>query len=136
MKESIIVKGTVSFIGIQDGTHNILIDVTEEQAQKILELCGNCAGCESTPIKVSKDGKYQFKAHSNFDIDVYDGGTESEILFGEIGKDSKVSVFATIKDGEFKRKKYITAYLKSVNILDYKEYVKYNPFEDESQGEI
>lgn len=136
MKEFIKITGTVSFIGVQDGTNNILIDITEEQAKKVLGLCGDYSGYESTPIKIAKDGSYKFKAHSNFNIDVYDNNDESELAFNEIGKDSKVSIFATLKDGEFKRKKYVTAYLKSVNILDYKEYVKYNPFEDDSQEEI
>lgn len=147
MKEQIKVSGKVAFIGQQDAQNVITISLTDAQVEKIQSLIPNFDEFESTPIKEVTDKKtgeisHVFKAHTGFEVNIYEtsknGGCvlSDEITFDDIGRDSRVSIYVTMKDTQYKRKEYVTAYLKDIFVIDFVPYEKYNAFEDDTTEEI
>lgn len=107
----------------------ILLKISEEEAKKF-----NFDENLNNPLKTGveeKKGHLYFKAHTQFDITVYnkDNILIDDIDINDIGKGSAVSISVIIKEGKYKDKKYISAYLKSIKIHDLQEPVPYCPFE-------
>lgn len=113
------------------GDRTILIEVTPEEVERIKKLSEIDDKCDN-PIKFGTeedDGKLFFKAHTKYDIDIYENAEiTEEVAFTDIGRGSEVELAVTIKDGKYKGKKYQSAYLKAVNIIDFVQAEEYNPF--------
>lgn len=114
-----------------DGEQTLLLEITEEVANKIREVGGIDEKIDN-PIKLGSDvdaGKFFLKVHSKYPVSIYrDGEIDEDTTFAEIGQGSEVAVAFTIKDGKYKNKKYQSAYLKSINIFDFVEAVECNPW--------
>lgn len=106
----------------------IYLEITEETYKR---LAAEIDTKIDNPLKLGFDdteGKFFFKAKTSFDVGVYQDAEVSGIDVSEIGKDSEVILDVKIVEGKFKNKKYVSAYLKNINILSYKEAEVYNPF--------
>lgn len=147
MKEQIKVTGTVAFIGNQEDQHVVVINITPEQREKILKLIPNWENYESIPVKEAVDEttgevSYSFKAHTGFEVGIYEMDSKGKILesdeieFDAIGRDSRISIYATMKEAQYKRKEFVTAYLKDILVRDFVPFEKYVAFEDDSKEEI
>lgn len=140
------VKGIVKFAGKQDGKNILSLNITDEQAEKIevamIDEFKSLSDYESTPIKEDNQDESKFlKASSKWAVEVYENGKQSidiedALTFDQIGAGSEVVMFFGIKDQTYRKKKYLTAYLKKVNVLELEESVHYNPFEDDDTEEI
>ena len=113
------------------GDQTILIEVTPEEVERIKKLAEIDDKCDN-PIKFGTeedDGKLFFKAHTKYDVDIYENAEiTEEVAFTDIGCGSEVELAVTVKDGNYKGKKYQSAYLKAVNILNFVQAEEYNPF--------
>lgn len=108
----------------------IYLEITKETYEKLAEEIDTKI---DNPLKLGfedTDGRYFFKAKTSFNVNVYENAELSGIDISEIGNESEVTLDVKIVEGKFKNKKYVSAYLKNINILDYKESVPYNPFLD------
>lgn len=108
----------------------IYLEITEETYKR---LAAEIDTKIDNPLKLGFDdteGRFFFKAKTSFDVGVYEDAEVSGIDVSEIGKDSEVILDVKIVEGKFKNKKYVSAYLKNINILSYKEAEVYNPFLD------
>lgn len=133
-----LVKGNVLFSGKNpDGKNSVTIKLSEELAEKIRSAMNlDEQAYEGTPIKESEEGITYFKASSNFEVTIYDNGTEitGEITLDEIGEDSIVEIFIGIKETKYRSKTYQVAYLKSINIIKQLEKIKFNPFDNKDSN--
>lgn len=108
----------------------IYLEITEETYKR---LAAEIDTKIDNPLKLGFDdteGRFFFKAKTSFDVGVYEDAEVSGIDVSDIGKDSEVILDVKIVEGKFKNKKYVSAYLKNINILSYKEAEVYNPFLD------
>lgn len=127
------VKGTVYSTFTANDTNDksmfIEVDMTPEE---LADLIGANMKIDC-PVKIGTDeneGRTFLKVHSRFDVAIYDNKIETdEIDFSNIGRCSLVEVAFTVKEGKYKNRKYQSAYLRAVNVIDLVEYVASNPFE-------
>lgn len=88
-------------------------------------------------VKVGESGKYEgityVKASSNFPVKMFDEKVkEIDLDLGTIGEDSLVEIAVSVNENTYKGKTGLVARLTGVRVIDYKEFVPYIPFEDES----
>ena len=135
------INGTVRFAGIQkdeqglDEKKIVTLTLSDETLAKVIELMGDTFGYDATPVKENKEGITYFKAQTSFDVDVFEKGVPSDLSLSDIGKDSEVTLFCKLKEVG-KRKKFIVAYLLSVNVLELVPYEKFNAFDDDDIEEM
>lgn len=135
MNKNYKMTGTVEFCGKtnEQEKNTIILSLGENQIAKIRELIGDEAAYDGIPLKETEDGRTVFKSSSKFDVTIYDDGTESdEIQIENIGKGSTVQIFFSIGESVYKRKHFCVAYLKAINVIDFVESTKFNPFEEDS----
>lgn len=127
------VRGIVYSIFVANDTNEksmfVEVDMTPEELAVLIGANTNI----DCPVKIGTDeneGRTFLKVHSRFDVAIYDNKFETdEIDFSNIGRGSQVEVAFTVKEGKYKNRKYQSAYLHAVNVIDLVEYVKSNPFE-------
>lgn len=108
----------------------VYLEITKETYEKLAEEIDTK---KVSPLKLGHedtDGRYFFKAKTSYDVGVYENGESSDIDISKIGKDSEIVLDVKIVEGTFRNTKYVSAYLKNINILSYKESEPYNPFLD------
>lgn len=123
-----IVKGTV-FLNYKRDEANILYVEISEDTHKA--LASEIDITIDNPLKCGFDdteGKEFFKCKSKYNVGVYNNGEPSGLHLSEIGRGSVVEVDVKILEGKFKGKKYVSAYLKNINVLELVEAEEYNPF--------
>lgn len=86
------------------------------------------------PIKEEVDtGKPFITSRSSFDIPVKNLPKGCDIE--DIGKGSKVVLYCNIKEGEYGRKPYVSAYLLGVDVVDFVEKEFYDVFSEDGFAE-
>lgn len=135
--EYLNITGIVKYNVRRDGDTAFLIMVSDEAAEKLKAFMA--ADCNDVPLKEQEDGTMCFKAHSKFNIKVYDGGVriededDAEEILDRIGAGSNVTLNVKFGEGKYKGRKYQTAYLCGLNINDLVDREEVNPFaEDET----
>lgn len=126
---------TVKYAKEEDGKSILSASITADQQkaffEKIIEDFGEEAAAEAKwiPVKETDDACLYVKVHTNYKVDFYEGGIESDISsVNELGKGAVVDIFISIGKSKFRRDKGFTAYLSAVNVHKFGDTEKYNPF--------
>lgn len=127
---------TVKYAKEEDGKSVLSALITEDQQkaifEKIIEEFGEDAAEEAKwiPAKESDEYGLYVKAQTNYRVDFYEDGVESDTVSSvdELGKGAVVDLFISIGESKYSRDKGFTAYLSSVNVHKFGEMVKFNPF--------
>lgn len=127
---------TVKYAKEEDGKSILSASITDDQQkaifEKIIEDFGEDAAAEAKwiPAKETAEAGLYVKAQTNYKVDFYEDGIESDIIssVNELGKGAVVDIFISIGESSFRRDKGFTAYLSAVNIHKFGDTEKYNPF--------
>lgn len=135
-----LIRGRVYFCGTitDDGEEkkNISILVPADSYDRIVKKLNINDKIENIPIKPFEEQDcFILKAHSKYDVEMFENAEPTDIAFDEVGKDSEVMIDVKLGEGKYKGKSYQTLYLKGLNIIDYVEKQTYNPFLDTEDDE-
>lgn len=127
---------TVKYAKEEDGKSVLSASITADQQkaiyEKIIEEFGNDAAAEAKwiPAKETDENCIYVKAQTNYKVDFYEDGVESDIVssVNELGKGAVVDLFISIGESKFRRDKGFTAYLSAVNVHKFGDMEKFNPF--------
>lgn len=127
---------TVKYAKEEDGKSVISASISADQQkaifEKIIENFGEDTAAEAKWIpskETSEDGLY-VKAQTNYKVDFYEDGEESDTVSSvdELGKGAVVDIYISIGESKFRRDKGFTAYLSAVNVHKFGDVNKFNPF--------
>lgn len=127
---------TVKYAKEEDGKSVLSASITADQQkaiyEKIIEEFGHDAAAEAKwiPAKETDENSIYVKAQTNYKVDFYEDGVESDIVssVNELGKGAVVDLFISIGESKFRRDKGFTAYLSAVNVHKFGDTEKFNPF--------
>lgn len=127
---------TVKYAKEEDGKSVLSALITEDQQkavfENIIEFFGEDAAADAKwiPAKESDESGHYVKAQTNYRVDFYEDGIESDTVSSvdELGKGAVVDLFISIGESKFRRDKGFTAYLSAVNVHKFGDTEKYNPF--------
>ena len=127
---------TVKYAKEEDGKSVLSASITAEQQkaifEKIIEEFGEDAAAEAKwiPAKETAEAGLYVKVQTNYSVDFYEDGVESDIVdsVAALGKGAVVDLFISIGESKFRRDKGFTAYLSAVNVHKFGNTVKFNPF--------
>ena len=127
---------TVKYTKENDGKSVLSASITADQQkaifEKIIEEFGNDAAAEAKwiPAKETDENCIYVKAQTNYKVDFYEDGVESDTVSSvdELGKGAVVDLFISIGESKFRRDKGFTAYLSAVNVHKFGDTEKFNPF--------
>ena len=127
---------TVKYAKEEDGKSVLSASITADQQkaifEKIIEKFGEDAAADAKwiPAKESDASGLYVKVQTNYKVDFYEDGVESDILTSvdELGKGAIVDLFISIGESKFRRDKGFTAYLSAVNVHKFGDTEKFNPF--------
>lgn len=127
---------TVKYAKEEDGKSVLSALITADQQKaifaEIIETFGEDAAAEAKwiPAKEIDESGLYVKAQTNYKVDFYEDGVESDTVSSvdELGKGAVVDLFISIGESKFRRDKGFTAYLSAVNVHKFGDTEKYNPF--------
>lgn len=127
---------TVKYAKENDGKSVLSASITADQQkaiyENIIEAFGHDAAAEAKwiPVKETDENCIYVKAQTNYKVDFYEDGVESDIVSSvdELGKGAVVDLFIAIGESKFRRDKGFTAYLSAVNVHKFGDTEKFNPF--------
>lgn len=127
---------TVTYANEEDGKSVLSASITADQQkaifEKIIEEFGEDAAADAKwiPAKDSEENGLYVKAQTNYKVNFYEDGIESDTVSSvdELGKGAVVDIFISIGESKFRRDKGFTAYLSAVNVHKFGDTEKFNPF--------
>lgn len=127
---------TVNYAKENDGKSVLSALITADQQkaifEKIIEDFGDDAAADAKwiPAKENEELGLYVKAQTNYRVDFYEDGIESDTVSSvdELGKGAVVDILISIGESKFRRDKGFTAYLSAVNVHKFGNTEKYNPF--------
>ena len=127
---------TVHYAKENDGKSVLSASITADQQkdifEKIIEEFGDDAAADAKwiPAKENEELGLYVKAQTNYHVDFYEDGIESDTVSSvdELGKGAVVDILISIGESKFRRDKGFTAYLSAVNVHKFGNTEKYNPF--------
>lgn len=127
---------TVKYAKEEDGKSVLSASISADQQKaifdKIIEEFGEDAAAEAKwiPAKETDEAGLYVKAQTNYRVDFYEDGVESDTVSSvdELGKGAVVDLFISIGESKFRRDKGFTAYLSAVNVHKFGDTEKFNPF--------
>lgn len=127
---------TVRYANEEDGKSVISAFISADQQkaifEKIIEEFGEEAAADAKwmPAKETDEKDLYVKAQTNYKVDFYEDGVESDTVasVGELGKGAVVDLYISIGESKFRRDKGFTAYLSAVNVHKFGDTDKFNPF--------
>lgn len=127
---------TVQYAKEEDGKSVISASISADQQkaifENIIENFGEDAAAEAKwiPSKETSEAGLYVKAQTNYKVDFYEEGEESDTVSSvdELGKGAVVDIFIFIGESKFRRDKGFTAYLSAVNVHKFGDVNKFNPF--------
>lgn len=127
---------TVNYAKENDGKSVLSAAITADQQKaifkKIIEDFGDDAAADAKwiPAKETEELGLYVKAQTNYRVDFYEDGIESDTVSSvdELGKGAVVDILISIGESKFRRDKGFTAYLSAVNVHKFGNTEKYNPF--------
>ena len=127
---------TVKYAKEEDGKSVLSASITADQQksifEKIIEEFGEDAAADAKwiPAKETDESGLYVKAQTNYKVDFYEDGVESDTVsrVDELGKGAIVDIFISIGESKFRRDKGFTAYLSAVNVHKFGDTEKFNPF--------
>lgn len=126
-----------------DGKSNISVLISEAQKAKITEKIiaefGTDAAADAKwiPVKDSETNGAYVKALTNYPVEFYEDGNESDMVSSvdELGKGAVVDIAIAIGESRYRRDRGFTAYLTAVNVRKFGKIENANPFADVSEEE-
>ena len=127
---------TVKYAKEEHGKSVISASIKADQQkaifEKIIEEFGEDSAAEAKwiPAKETAEAGLYVKVQTNYSVDFYEDGVESDIVSSvdELGKGAIVDLFISIGESKFRRDKGFTAYLSAVNVHKFGDTEKFNPF--------
>ena len=127
---------TVKYAKEEDGKSVLSGSISDDQRksifEKIIEEFGEDAAADAKwiPAKETDKAGLYVKAQTNYKVDFYEDGVESDTVsrVDELGKGAVVDLLISIGESKFRRDKGFTAYLSAVNVHKFGDTEKYNPF--------
>lgn len=127
---------TVKYAKEENGRSVLSASISDDQRkaifEKIIEEFGEDAAADAKwiPAKETGESDLYVKAQTNYKVDFYEDGVESDTVSSvdELGKGAVVDIFISIGESKFRRDKGFTAYLSSVNVRKFGDTKKFNPF--------
>lgn len=127
---------TVVYAKEEDGKSVLSALITPDQQKAIFEKIiadfGEDAAADAKwiPAKETDKAGLYVKAQTNYKVDFYEDGVESDTVsrVDELGKGAVVDLLISIGESKFRRDKGFTAYLSAVNVHKFGDPTKYNPF--------
>lgn len=127
---------TVIFAKEEYKKSTVSVAVTEEQRASIMEKIVSEFGEEAldnadwTPVKESEKNGLYVKASTSYPVSFFENNRESDDVSSvdQIGRDAVVDLNIAIGETKFRREKGFTAFLSAVNIREFGDTEKYNPF--------
>jgi hypothetical protein len=127
---------TVKYAKEEDGKSVLSASISADQQkdifEKIIKEFGEDAAAEAKwiPAKETDKNDLYVKAQTNYKVDFYEDGIESDTVSSvdELGKGAVVDLFLSIGESKFRRDKGFTAYLSAVNVHKFGDMKKFNPF--------
>lgn len=127
---------TVIFAKEEEKKSTVSVAITEEQRASIMDKIVSEFGEEAldkadwTPVKESEKNGLYVKTSTSYPVNFFENGRESDDISSveQIGRDAVVDICIAIGDTKFRREKGFTAFLSAVNILEFGDTDKYNPF--------
>lgn len=127
---------TVKYANKEDGKSVLSASITADQQkaifEKIIEEFGEDAAAEAKwiPAKETAESELYVKTLTNYKVDFYKDGVEIDTVSSveELGNGAVVDLFISIGESKFRRDKGFTAYLVAVNVHEFGDTEKFNPF--------
>ena len=127
---------TVKYASKNDGKSVLSASITADQQKAICETMieefgeDSAAEAKWIPAKGTEESGFYVKAQTNYRVDFYEDGIESDTVSSvdELGKGAVVDLFLSIGESKFRRDKGFTAYLSAVNVHKFGDTGKFNPF--------
>lgn len=127
---------TVKYAKEEDGRSVLSASISADQQkdifEKIIEEFGEDAVAEAKwiPAKETNEAGLYVKTQTNYSVDFYEDGAESDTLASvdKLGKGAVVDLFISIGESKFRSDKGFTAYLSAVNVHKFGDTEKFNPF--------
>ncbi len=127
---------TVIYAKEDDGKSTVSVAITEDQRATIMEKIVSEFGEEAldkadwTPVKESDKNGLYVKSATNYPVSFFEDSRESDDVstVDQIGRNAIVDINIAIGESKFRREKGFTAFLSAVNIHEFGDTEKYNPF--------
>lgn len=127
---------TVKYAKEEDGksvlSASISADQQEDIFEKIIKEFGEDAAAEAKwiPAKETAESELYVKTQTNYKVDFYKDGVEIDTVSSveELGKGAVVDLYISIGESTFRHDKGFTAYLVAVNVHEFGDIEKFNPF--------
>lgn len=127
---------TVKYAKEEDGKSVLSASISADQQkaifEKIIKEFGEDAAAEAKwiPAKETDESELYVKTQTNYKVDFYKDGVEIDTVSSveELGKGAVVDLFISIGESTFRRDKGFTAYLVAVNVHEFGDTEKFNPF--------
>lgn len=127
---------TVKYAKEEDGKSVLSASISADQQkaifEKIIKEFGEDAAAEAKwiPAKETAESELYVKTQTNYKVDFYKDGVEIDTVSSveELGKGAVVDLFISIGESTFRRDKGFTAYLAAVNVHEFGDTKKFNPF--------
>lgn len=129
------VSGTVksNFKDADSGKRSVNLYITPQTAEFLEEQivqCGMEWHGDRFPVKEETEtGRIYLASRSSFDIPVKHLAQGWELE--DIGKGSKVTLYCNIKEGEYRHKKYVSAYILGIDVVELVEKEMYDVFSED-----
>lgn len=140
MEKKIKLRGHIlaHYVNEETKHRQINLESTPERNEGIIDYLTSCGfdwSGESCPAKVNDKDVCFIKTTSQYSIEIK--GIPSGYTIDDIGPESDVTLYVKLKEGQYRKKKYVSAYLIGIEVHDFKERTIYNPFtDDEIMDEI
>lgn len=127
---------TVIYAKEENGKSIVSVTITEAQRASIMDKIAVEFGAEAldkadwTPVKESEKNGLYVKSASSYPVSFFENGNESDDISSvdQIGRDAIVDINISIGETKFRSEKGFTAFLSAVNIREFGDTEKYNPF--------
>lgn len=127
---------TVIYAKEENGKSTVSVAITEDQRATIMDKIATEFGAEAldkadwTPVKESEKNGLYVKAATSYPVSFFENGHESDDVstVDQIGRDAIVDINISIGETKFRREKGFTAFLSAVNIREFGDTERYNPF--------
>lgn len=127
---------TVIYAKEDAGKSTVSVAITEAQRATIMDKIAAEFGAEAldkadwTPVKESEKNGLYVKSATSYPVSFFENGNESDDISSvdQIGRDAIVDINISIGETKFRREKGFTAFLSAVNIREFGDTEKYNPF--------
>lgn len=127
---------TVKYAKEEDGKSVLSASISADQQkaifEKIIKEFGEDAAAEAKwiPAKETAESELYVKTQTNYKVDFYKDGVKIDTVSSveELGKGAVVDLFISIGESTFRLDKGFTAHLIAVNVHEFGDTEKFNPF--------